>query len=113
MSLHDEDVRFLDSEPMRLFRVGGITRLTIEKDRSWIRISIARAFPVSDPDHYIGFLDGEGKEIGVVRDPSILDSESRGVLAGELELRYFVPSVRKVVGVKEEFGSVYFTLDTD
>src|SRR5579871_3925745 len=52
------ELRHLDPKKTRLFRVAGVTRLTVEGDRSWVRVAAARAFPLSDPEHYIGFLDG-------------------------------------------------------
>ena len=107
------ELRILDPKRMRVFRHAGIPRLTLRDDRSWYRVAVARAFPLSDPDHYLGFLDGDGKDIGLLQDPSQLDPESRQVVEEELEKRYFVPVVEKVVSVKEEFGTVYWTVETD
>jgi hypothetical protein len=72
-----------------------------------------RGFPLSDPDHYIGFLDSANKDIGLVIDPSQLDPESRLVVDQDLEKRYFVPLIRKVYSVKEEFGTIAWDVDTD
>jgi hypothetical protein len=107
------ELRILDPRQIRIFRVAGVARLTIENDRSWIKVSVARAFPLSDPDHYLGFLDGAGKDVGLLHDPSLLDPESRRVVDEELEKRYFVPVVERVLAVKEEFGTVYWTVETD
>lgn len=107
------ELRILDPKKMRLFRFAGVPRLTLENDRSWTKVSVARAFPLSDPEHYIGFLDGAGKDVGVLHDPGLLAPESRKVVEEELEKRYFVPIVERVVSVKEEFGTVYWTVETD
>ena len=107
------DLRVLDPKRMKVFRHTGVTRLTLEGDRSWAKVSVARAFPLSDPDHYLGFLDGAGKDVGMLHDPDLLDSESRKIVADELEKRYFVPLVERIVTVKEEFGTVYWTVETD
>src|SRR5579885_3009999 len=77
------ELRILDAKEMRVFRVAGVTRLTIQNDRSWIKVSVARAFPLSNPNHYLGFLDGAGKDIGLLHDPSLLDPESRKVVDEE------------------------------
>jgi len=106
------ELRWLDPARLRLRRIGGLARLTVEGDRSWTRAAPARAFPISDPNRYIGFLDGAGKDIGIVRDPAEMDEESRRVLEEELELRYFVPVVTKVSKAKIEFGTVYWTVET-
>lgn len=107
------ELRILDPKQVKLFRTGGVTRLTIKNECSYLRIISARAFPLSDPDHYIGFLDGAGKDIGLIVDPSLLDPESRQILEEELEKRYFVPVVERVISVKEEFGTVYWRVETD
>ena len=107
------ELRILDPKKMRVFRNAGVPRLTLENDRSWAKISVARAFPLSDPEHYIGFLDGAGKDVGMLHDPSLLDPDSRKLVEEELEKRYFVPIVERVVSVKEEFGTIYWTVETD
>src|SRR5258708_10715118 len=106
-------LRLLDAANLRLFRIAGVTRLTIEEQCSFLSIGVHRAFPVSNPDRYIGLLDGAGKDIGLIADPSQLDPDSRKLLEEELELRYFVPVVQRVISVKEEFGSVYWTVETN
>ena len=107
------ELRVLEAKQIKVFRHAGVTRLTLGTDRSWRKVSVARAFPLSDPDHYLGFLDASGKDVGILNDPALLDVESRKVVDEELAKRYFVPVVEKVVQVKEEFGTVYWTLDTD
>lgn len=106
-------LRVLDPKCVRLFRIAGITRLTLLNERSWLKVSVWRAFPISDPNHYIAFLDGMGKDIGLLPDPAQLDPESQQVLQEELEIRYFIPVVKKVLSVKEEYGAVYWELETD
>jgi hypothetical protein len=107
------ELRILDPKRIRVYRMAGVPRLTLDNDRSWIKVSVARAFPLSDPDHYLGFLDGAGKDVGLLYDPSLLDPDSRKVVEEELEKRYFVPVVERVLTVKEEFGTVYWTVETD
>ena len=107
------ELRILDARRVRIFRAAGVTRLTLEEDRSWTRVSVARAFPMSDPDHYIGFLDGAGKDIGILFDPGLLDHESRRIVEEELEKRYFVPIVERVLTVRDEYGTIYWNVETD
>lgn len=107
------ELRIFDPKKIRLFRVTGVTRLTWENERSWIKVSVARAFPLSDPGHYIGFIDGAGKDVGLIHEPDHLDADSRHVLEEELEKRYFVPVVERVLTVKEEFGTIYWKVMTD
>lgn len=107
------ELRILSPGDVRLFREGGVTRLTIENDRSYRFVEVYRAFPVSDPKRWIAFLDGAGKDIGLIEDPEQLDETSRRIVAEEIELRYFVPVVCSVLSVREEFGTVYWQVQTD
>ena len=106
-------VLFLDASDCRFVKFGGVLRLTLDGDRSWVKVDVVRAFPISDAAHYIGLLDGAGKDIGVIQNPELLDTESKELLDEELQLRYFVPIVERVLGVKEEFGSIYWDVVTD
>jgi len=78
-----------------------------------VAVRIARAFPFTDPSHYVGFRDTHDKDIGLVVDETKLDDASRKLIAEELERRYFTPKVTKVISVKEEHGAVMWQLETD
>ncbi len=109
-------VRFLDPKTLRLFRThpeDATVRLTVEGDRSWREVRIARAFPFSDPDRYIGLRDGDDKDIGILTTMQDVDDGSRVIIEEELENRYFTPRIEKVLMVKEEFGVVTWEVETD
>ncbi len=109
-------IRFLDPKLVRLFRTDprdATVRLTLDNERSWFTVSIARAFPFSKPDHYIGLRDGADKDIGILTDLRGIDAVSREIIEEELERRYFTPKVQRVVSVKEEFGTVSWDVVTD
>jgi len=109
-------VRFLDPKALRLFRTDAhdaTVRLTLEGDMSWREVRIARAFPFSDPDRYIGLRDGDDKDIGILTTLHGLDKDSRAIIEEELEKRYFTPRIERVLTVKEEFGVVTWEVETD
>jgi len=109
-------VRFLDAKTLRLFRThaeDATVRLTIEGDRSWREVRIARAFPFSDPDRYIGLRDGDDKDIGILVTLNEMDRDSRAIVEEELERRYFTPRIERVLTVNEEFGVVTWEVETD
>lgn len=108
-------VRVLDPPAVRLFRTSltdTTVRATIDGDRSWRDVRVARAFPLSDPDRFIGLRDGDDKDIGIFETLHGLDSESRAVIDEELDRRYFTPQITKVHSVSEEFGVVTWDVDT-
>ncbi len=109
-------VRFLEAPALRLFRTDpadAIVRLTIDGDRSWREVRVARAFPFSDPDHYIGLRDGDDKDIGVLVTLDGLDAGSRAIIDEELARRYFTPRIERVLSVTELFGVVTWEVETD
>ncbi len=109
-------VRFLDAKTLRLFRThaeDATVRLTIEGDRSWREVRIARAFPFSDPDRYIGLRDGDDKDIGILVTLNEMNRDSRAIVEEELERRYFTPRIERVLTVNEEFGVVTWEVETD
>lgn len=107
------DLEILDVEKLRFFRHGTVVRLTVEGDRSYTRVTLARAFPLSHPDRFVSVLDGEDKEIGVVATIAELESESAGLVEEELERRYIVPVILRVVSMNERFGIVEWEVETD
>lgn len=109
------EFEFLDPAAVRLFRgPSGAARLEIEgHDRSYLRVRISRAFPMSEPNAYIGFLDGDGKDIGMVRDTDQLDEQSRKIIEEELGQRYFLPAIRRISRLNHEFDLTYFEVETD
>jgi hypothetical protein len=115
--LIDEDsdfrLKFLDPGKVKFFRAGDALRITIEGDRSCLRVVPMRAFPVSMRDRYISLRDMEGNELGMIRDPDKLDKESRRLLAEEIRKRYFTPVIRGIRTLRDKFGIVEWEVETD
>jgi hypothetical protein len=87
--------------------------LTVADERSYLKVAVFRAFPLSHPERYLSVRDGANKEIGLIVSAEELDAESRRLVAEELERRYLVPIVRRVVSVRERFGTVDWEVETD
>jgi len=110
----EPDFVFLDPKKLKLFKDNsGRLRLTLERDRSYPEVKVVRAFPLSDPDHYLGLLNAKDRVIGLVADPGELDEDSRKAAADAVGGHYFVPVVRRIRSLREEFGAIYFDVDTD
>jgi hypothetical protein len=104
---------FLDPRKLFFFRHGAILRLTIDEDRTYMTVSLVRAFPLSNPNSYLSIRDGAGKEVGLLVNPAELTSESQKLVEAELQRRYLVPVVQRIVAAKERFGTVDWTMETD
>lgn len=120
-NIHEElrptssELVILDPKKVKLIQgPGDAIRMEIQDwDRSYLRVRVRRAFPISNPDHYIGFNDGDDKDIGMVVNPRELDKESQHLIAGALVRRYFIPTIFKIFSLKDEFGLTYWIVDTD
>ncbi len=97
----DDGTGVLDPAEVRLHRgPTGVLRGTLP-DRSYLQVSVYRAFPLSAPDEWVVLMNGDS-EIGSLRDAALLDSDSVALVREELELRYQVPHVSEVVRVSED-----------
>ena len=103
----------LEPAALTFFKHGATLRLTVADDRSYLRVSVLRAFPLSEPDRFLSIRDGASKEIGLLVDAAALSPESRALVAADLERRYVVPVVTLIRSAKERFGTVDWTMETD
>ena len=104
----------LDPAKLSVFADGsGRTRLTIAGDRSYLDVKAACAFPLSDPEHHIGFLDAADRSIGTLASLDGLDKTSVAAIRDSIQNRYFIPTIHRILKMKEEFGIVYCDLETD
>lgn len=107
---HPDDV---DLDKVRLFREPAWTlRLTIEGDRSYTRIKVVRAAPLSHPDQYICLLDAKDEEVCMVPDIKSLDADMREIVDEELSRRYLTSTIDSVVSIRNEFGTSYWDVVT-
>lgn len=105
---------YLDPATLHFARRGDVLRLTIENDRSYLKVHAARAFPLTETDDYIGLLDAiSGREIGMLRSLRDLDPPTRQLVEAELDKRYFIPKITRIIRAKKEFGTVYWDVETD
>lgn len=104
--------RWLDGENSRFFLKNGILFLAYGEEAP-VRVTAARAFPFELPWEYVSLLDGEGAEVGLVRSLELLDGESREILRAELERRYHVRRINRILSVKERYGFSYWRVESD
>lgn len=71
-----------------------------------------RAFPVSDPDHWISICDSCGQEILCIKDIHDLLPDVRRTVELELSQREFVPVIRRIFSATHHEPSDWF-VETD
>jgi len=72
-----------------------------------------RAFPISDPAHWLMICDREGRELACIPEPSALPDAERRILEAELAQREFVPVIRQVIQVSSYLEPAEWEVETD
>ena len=87
-----------------------------EQDQNYEDIEIKPAFPLSQIGRYLSLKhkdeEGEEHEIGMIKDISDLDQQSRKVIDKALEKIYFMPKIIKIYEIEEEFGFTRWEVKT-
>ena len=112
---HLPSLKFLDAARLRFHRPAPDhpLRLTVEGDRSYLRVSARAAFPLSDREHFIELYDGSDETIGVIRSLDELSPDDRDALRAELDRRYFTPVIIRIDRVRRELGLHRWDVVTD
>lgn len=106
----------LDPDQLSFTRDGDTLSLTLADGTRYPRVALRCAFPVSDDTVLLSVRDAsaeEQPEIGILEDWGRLREPDRLAVAAELSLHYFVPRIIQVHRVKEEFGFLRWSVDTD
>lgn len=110
-TIHPESV---DASAIRLFREPAWRlRMTIDGDRSYTRVKVVRAAPLSEPDRYICFLDVKDEAICMVKELSELAEANHEIVREELDTRYLTAYVSRVNNLRNEYGVSYWDVETD
>ncbi|HAA77838.1 TPA: hypothetical protein DCE37_22250 [Candidatus Latescibacteria bacterium] len=110
-TIHPETV---EAGAIRLFREPAWRlRMTIEGDRSYTRVKVVRAAPLSEPDRYICFLDVKDEAICMVKGLAELREENHAIVREELDTRYLTAYVSEIVNLRNEYGVSYWDVETD
>jgi hypothetical protein len=104
------------SEQAGMTNSGGDSQGVVPGIQHYPRVVLRCCFPVSEESLYLSVRDAtteEQEEIGLIDDWTALAPSDREAVAAELGLLYFVPQIKQVLRVKEEFGFLYWTVETD
>ena len=105
MNLQPEDIRLIrdDSNGLQLVIDGVFQQVG----------RVSRAFPKTNPNHYIGLQDPTGHEMCMIEDPQKMDEESRALLDEELRALYFVPTILEIRSVERKGAGRILEVQTD
>ena len=107
-------LEILDASRVRIWR-DEFRRLHVLVDGATEHVDLrpAAVFPISEAADFLSFLDEQGKEVALLRDPSGLDAESRAILAEELSRAYFVPKITYIYEIEDAHGAARWEVETD
>lgn len=108
-------IRFLTRENAEFSRTaGGFLALKTE-EKEYERVGVYLTFPLTNAEEFISIreTDEKAKEIGMIRDLKELGKDVQEMVREQIRLRYFMPIIRKVMDVKDEYGYAYWHVMTD
>lgn len=108
-------MRLLTSENAEFRRTeGGFLALKLE-DKEYDRVGVYLTFPLTNPEEFISIreTDEKAKEIGIIRNLKEMKKDVQEMIREQVRLRYFMPVIRKVMDVKDEYGYAYWHVMTD
>ncbi len=108
-------MRFLTPENAEFRRMdGGFLSLKLE-DKEYDRIGVYLTFPLTNPEEFISIreTDEKAKEIGIIQSLKDMEKDVQEMIREQVRLRYFMPVIRKVMDVKDEYGYAYWHVMTD
>lgn len=114
-------IRYLDPDTAKFERTrGGFLSLKIEPEEYYPRVDIFRAFPFTRPREYVSVRKPENKgkgikteEIGVIKNLNDFPPKIVELIEEQLGRRYFMPIIKRINYIKEEFGYYYWDVLTD
>lgn len=83
------------------------------KDKFYNKVDLYQAFPYSLEEKYISVRDEQGEEIGIIKDLQEFGKESQVAIKTELKWRYYAPQINRILNIKDEFGHMYWDVETD
>lgn len=108
------EMRFLTKENAVFSRTdGGFVALKFG-EKEYSRIGVYLTFPLTEPEEYISIreADEKAKEIGIIEKLSELDKDQQEMIREQIKLRYFMPTIVKVMDIKDEYGYAYWNVTT-
>lgn len=108
-------MRFLNSENAVFTRTEGGFLALKTGEKEYERVGVYLTFPLTNPNEFISIreADEKAKEIGIIQSINDLGKDEQEMIREQVRLRYFMPVIRKVMDVKDEYGYAYWHVVTD
>ena len=107
-------MRFLTGDNATFSRTGGGFVSLKFGEKEYVRVGVYLTFPLTEPEEYISIreADEKAKEIGIIEKLSQLEKDQQEMIREQIKLRYFMPTITKVLDIKDEYGYAYWNVTT-
>jgi hypothetical protein len=78
-----------------------------------VDVTPVRAFPTTDPQHWISIVSAEGRELVCIADLGEVSEVTRMMIESEFRDREFAPVIRRIVSVSALSEPSEWTVETD
>ncbi len=106
------DLKYLTPENSSFEKRGEFAGAKINGEE-YKRVWLHRVFPFDMESEFISVQDGNGDEIGIIRNLDDFSEDEVSLLTVELERKYFTPKIKKIKTLKERRGFSYWVVETD
>lgn len=110
------NIKYLSPDEVSFYKSGdflGATFKTDDGDETYDRVWLHRSFPIDMPNMYISVQNKDSEEIGMIRDLSEYDEETKALIAFELDRKYYTPKITKIISLKETRGYSFWKVMSD
>lgn len=104
---------YLTAESISFSKKGDFPAAKLANGTEYDRVWLHRVFPFDLTEEFISVQTKDNEEIGIIRRISDFDADTQNILRRELERKYFVPKIRKIVTLRERRGFSYWKVETD
>ena len=91
----------------------GFLFMACPKDAEPRRVLLHRDFPFDHPWSYISVLSTDNVELAFLQSVDLFEGEEKEIIVRELERKYYTPSIKKILSVKDRFGFSYWDVETE
>lgn len=90
-------------------------RLTLVNDggETFENVEVVRAFPLTDPRHWISVCDAAGRELLFIEKLDDVDAATRALIEEELAHREFVPVITRITNTPSSNEPATWHVETD
>lgn len=105
------DIIYINNADIEFYRTDGGLLGGKYKDYNG-RVNLYRVFPLTEKTRYISVRDNDLNELGIIADMAVFGKDKQDLINEELDRRYFVPKITKIIDARQDFGTFFMNVET-